>query len=412
MLYITFKKVGELKFIRVFPLLYIFVASWTNAFALSSWLPITVVVLFLTALVYGCYFLTSGNVYRLKVQAEDIALCFAFFLILALGILQFNSKTFNYILAYFITYFIGFYFIKSVFLRSVPLNKMLNVNLMGLIFVSAFGVSDFILQILFDIKVQYMIPRSMVADAIYQIGVPRVYGLSDEPTYLAWYFNTLGIIGIWWLSKKKWNKVLRISLYTLIVCCYLFTFSGAGIPLMVVIGSAVGFYYSRKKIQIVIYTIVGLFLAGILVYESFDYTIIEPLIHKITFKQDGDYDRTTLWKESISDAMDNPFIGKGLGYYSSLGKESPVNYFLFMLIEVGIFPVLFILTFYGIIIYKITMYRGPAKSVMLISIVCGVAHLITQSLFVHPCLWLAIIFFYKFQLEYNQELRFNIKLKG
>lgn len=396
-----------MKFISKLILAYIILSSWTNAFAITSWLTIPTLLLLLIIISYTIYIISNNTTFKIGINysLEDYVLLIILILILILSVILNNSKTINYVLAYLITFLGGYLMIKTIITKHLKFREVMNSNLIGVLIVGYFGFIDFFLQVFVDIKIQDSIPRSMKADAIHmQMFLPRNYGFSEEPTYLAWYLNTLGLIALWWLFVKvKLNLSLKIMITIPIFITYLTTFSGAGIPLLLFWTIVVMFFKGNYKDRVAFFIIfLIIVLLGSIAFNSDFYDLIEPIIKKATFQQDKDGDRGNLWALRIKDFSKSPILGLGLGYYSSIGEESPVNYFLFILLELGIFPIAFYFVFYATVFVKLFRYSGDGNKVFLIAFGAGVSHLLTQSLFFHPCLWLLIIFFQKLKYSKNE----------
>jgi O-antigen ligase len=256
----------------------------------------------------------------------------------------------------------------------------------------------------------------MKANAIYQLGLPRVYGFSEEPTYLAWYLLTLGIISIWWITQIAKHKIIKLFLISPIALCFLLTFSGAGIGIFVGIGIPIFFYFSKEKLQWLKYF--GITLITVIYFVSqidIDYSFFEPFINKILFAQGesgnsdiNDLHRGELWQREILSFFQNPFMGKGLGYYSYNEGGTVVNFYLMLMLEAGVFPLILLLLFYATIFKKIIALKTSVKPYLIVAFLCGIGHLISQSLFHHPCIWLLFIFIYKFsQSQSNQITSFT-----
>ena len=59
--------------------------------------------------------------------------------------------------------------------------------------------------------------------------------------------------------------------------------------------------------------------------------LVNPLTNKITFQQLEDGDRLPEWTKAWYLLLNKPIIGHGLGYYSSLGQYTPMNFFFIYL---------------------------------------------------------------------------------
>ncbi len=374
-------------------LLYIFFASWTNAFAINDWLPVYIVVLFLSFISVQFKKVLMSNKIKFNYYVEDFLLIFFFIFILLFALLFPTSKSLNYIAAYFIAIFINYFFIRNYIFQNLKLYQVLNANIFGVFFVSLFCNLEFFLSSFKNIYIQDFIPRTMIADADYLIGIRRVYGFSEEPTYLAWYLETLGLIAIWSVIVNSKNKYFRYLFISSVIITFITTFSASGIGTLFLSFIIVFIFRIKKNIKNIVFFLSIISLITFVYFYFFDF--FDILNSKLTLNQEGSGNRKDMWLSAFIDFYKNPLFGNGLGFYSSLGLESPVNYFLFLISENGIFPLILIFLFYLIVLYKVYKSSFQKSYFFLIAIIGGILHLFTQSLFFHPCLWLTISFFYK-----------------
>ncbi len=275
------------------------------------------------------------------------------------------------------------------------------INFIGVTFVSYFCILEFFSEFYFAIDIQDFVPRTMKAIAIYQLGLPRVYGFSEEPTYVAWYLLTLGMIAIYWIVETLKNNLTKFIFILPIIISFLLTFSGAGIGIFLAVGPPIFFLYSKNKIRWIRYFSIFLFLF-VYLSQQLEYSFFEPFLKKIFFSQGetgnsniNDLHRGEIWKQEINSFYDNPIAGKGLGYYSYHKGGTVVNFYLLLILEAGILPLLCLIMFYWGLFKKILSVEVSAKPYLLISFLCGIGHLFSQSLFHHPCIWFTFIFIYK-----------------
>lgn len=384
-----------MKFISSLILFYYFFASWTNAFALNDWMPIYIIVLLAAFIFSQFYLVLMQKKIKLVYFSEDFFLILFFFIIFLFAFLNPTSKSLNYIAAYFIAIFINYFFIRNYTLQNLNLNYVLKANVIGVFFVCLFCNIEFLLSIYFGIYIQDFIPRTMIANGDYMVGIRRVYAFSEEPTYLAWYFETLGLIAIWTVIVIYKNIYFRYLFITSFIIAFISTFSAAGFGTLFLSFFLVFILKVKKDIKNILF-LISISISFYFIYNLY-FDSLEGIISKLSLNQVGSGNRKDLWLSALNDYYRNPFFGSGLGSYSSSGVESPVNYFLFLISENGIFPLFFLLLFYLILLYKVYKSEFPSSFIFLIAITGGILHLFTQSLFFHPCLWLSIVIFYKVQ---------------
>jgi O-antigen ligase len=111
--------------------------------------------------------------------------------------------------------------------------------------------------------------------------------------------------------------------------------------------------------------------------------------------------RLEVFQLAIQRFSDNPLFGLGLGYTSSIGEMSPINWYLVLATNGGVFALLSILIFH-FLNFKISLELRSNYGVLpAIGIVCGILALLTTSTFFIPIFWIAIIFINKMKHNYD-----------
>lgn len=396
---------SSLRFTTFFINAFVICISWTSSFSLNGWFTLPVIFSLLTALIFAFEFLIKSyksKKYIFIFSKIDFPLILVFFLLLVNVLFLNNDKSLNYLLSYFYVYLFSYFLLKFIIHNHIDINQILKINFLGCLLVVIFVIAEFILKFVFNIDVQDFIPRTFITKAIYSdLLLPRSSGFSEEPTYLAWYLNTCGLLSIWWLNQnKKVKKTYKYIFISFFCIAYIFTFSAAGLGLLMISYFLLNISSLKKGYKKILFlTCIILFIYVIIVYLNLEF-IFEPILNKLFLKQDRDGDRLPMWIEAFNN-NNNFLFGKGLGYYSSLKQESPVNYFLFVFIEAGIFPIILLFYFYSSIYFQ---YLFRKKDLILkVAYLAGVGHLFTQSLYFHPCLWFLIIILTKNNFSITNE---------
>ncbi len=380
--------------LKIFFFLFIFTISWTNAFSLSQWLTIPNLFIVLSSVVF--LFLILFYDYKIKkLDNEDYILILIFLSQLILSSFNITSKFFNYSLAFFYSFFIIYYLNKIISISFFRYDDLLKYNFYAVLFISIFGLSEFFLNYSFNFSIQSYIPRSSIASADYNLidkVIFRTYVFSEEPTYLAWYLNTLGLISFLYLKKIK-NVFKRLLLFLPVIVTYISTFSAAGFILIISSFLIYNIFYFRIKLifGILLSIFFTLFFVSYYIDLEILQELVNPLTNKITFQQLEDGDRLPEWTKAWYLLLNKPIIGHGLGYYSSLGQYTPMNFFLYISVESGLFITLLIIVFYITKFLKLIKLNSKEKPYFIIALISGIGHLFTQSLFYHPNLWFLII---------------------
>lgn len=398
--------------IRILTVLFIFTIAWVEEFFGFRWFRIHIM---LSLVIFGIVFLKSlgkGKFLMTSYRKEDSFIIWLFAGLLLSVIFNFTSHTINYLLAYFFVFIVELLFIKGVLYNYLNIRLILNTNTVGIVLMGIFVTIEFIMKYFFNTDIRDYLPLNLVGKSIYMAKYPRSYGLCVEPTYLSFYFVTLGPLAIMNLFRDvQMKKVLKYLF--LIICLFAFitTFSAAGLiilPLSIILSTLIIYLqYSRKKvvvntIQFAIVSII-LFITILLINVEFDtiayYT--NPLKEKASLQQTEKFSRPEMWKRGMENLMKNPILGMGLGRYSEIEDESNVNWYLLLANEgglVSLIPVLLYLFFTYARILK-SKIKIVEKFVFLVGFISGVIYLFTVSTFFHPFVWLLISIFHKIDIE-------------
>jgi hypothetical protein len=206
----------------------IFFVSFTDAFALSGWFKLWVIIVFLILPVSIIKILSKKKISVGCYVKEDILILVLFSGLILSTFVNFHDRSFNYLLAYIFVFGIFYLYLKLVFTNFSVYYKILAINSYAVILVASFSLFDFVLWYYFNFDIQSYIPRSRETGAIYLGMFRRSYGFATEPTILAFYFNTLGVIGVWYL----WHR-LNFTVFFKIVCttiCFLGCLTGKLMP--------------------------------------------------------------------------------------------------------------------------------------------------------------------------------------
>ena len=380
-------------------LILIFTTGWTDVAKINDWLPIYqywIIILILLNL--------FNPVLKLYWNKEDYFLSISLFILIISSLINFNSKTINYVLAYSYVFIIVYFFIKSIFLNySEHIKYFMRMNMYAIIFLCFYSVIEFIAEFLFALDTSKFIFKSKEATATYLPGISRSYGFSTEPTTFALYLNILGPLAILKIKEYYSSISIKFFLYTLIFFGWFFTFSAAGflflflsIFLSIILTKQVSNIINVKNIFISLSIIILVFN-----FLSIDFSFFDKILGKITLSGTGTSvsQRFDVYNTAIERFTQNPFLGSGLGFTSSLNEMSSINWYLTILTNGGILALTFILLFFFFKFLRIDFIDHEYKLFFYISFFSAVFGLAATSTFYNPFIWILFCFIEIFAIK-------------
>ncbi|MBZ0106536.1 MAG: O-antigen ligase family protein [Sulfuricella denitrificans] len=386
---------------------YLFFASWTEAFALGPWMPLPNLFGFLALALFLP--LKGGRLTFGALRMEDFLLLLLVCAVTFAALVHPNDKTLNYLLAYFATFFLLYLLMKQVFVSLVPPETALGVNAAAVMLTAFFVVFvEFIPKAFLGFDVQQFTLRSVAADAAYLGIIPRAYGFSTEPTNLGFYFDTLGLVGLW--HFRAWTKdrrLLRRAGSTLFAVAWLLTLSAAAmvaLPFGLVLAALLLHGKEILSLRLLRRWPGRVIAAGVLaagmamaLHSASDglEDYATPLVYKILLHDTDADGRPEKWKRDLALIEKRPLLGQGPGASAALsGSEGSVNWYLFMTLESGLISLLPALLFLLVSLGRIvrTPFRG--RYVFAAGFSAGILHLATVSRFYDPFPWLLLILFF------------------
>lgn len=397
---------------------YIFLSSWTDAFKLGAWRPIYMLPLLVAVALSGLVFLREGWLPKNVFDRSDILVVLFLAQLMGFTVINNNHKTLNYLSAYFFVLGIQYLYIKLLFVRFVEIETLLNVNSVAVLVVGLFCCTEFFCQLIFDIDVQDYIPRTKPATATMGSGLfGRSYGFATEPTVVAYYLNTLGPLGLWNLSRWKlfgrtMGVIPKAIMYSVVLFGWITTFSASGTAIMLIVVPVTAAFVWRPRVtnvrvikafSFVFVGIVILYLfrdiVGLLFGDVFAKIMLDPGYKSVR-------GRLLNFSMFLSQVIDNPFFGTGLGSTSAGGGGSPMNWYLFLASESGLIVVSLLLLFLLARLTVVYTTGGSARVSFFMGTLAGIGHLASVSTFYIPFLWiiLAIHGAYQRQTLYRKRL--------
>jgi len=373
-------------------------AGFTGVFRYGNWMPIYqygIIIAFLFAFTQKWHF-----------SKEDFLLLICFTILFVCSFLNFNDKTINYMLAYFYTFFILYKNLDNLS-RTISIEKLLKYNAFGIFISSFYSCLEFFTKFFLNIKIQDFLPRVKEATATYMVGIDRSYGFATEPTSLSFYLNILGPFAI--LYWKNNLSSFKFKVYTtILILGWCFTFSASAF-LFLGLATFVVFIvvYRLKIIKLIFTNKLKLILFFSTIFYGINSGFLDKIIGKIFLSDGGTSSgqRFMVFELAINRFLENPFTGVGLGYTSSVNEMSPINWYLIILSNGGVFAFIFIFIFMLLIFKKSLYIRNTFSLLPAIGITAGALGFLSTSTFYNPFFWLAIILINKMKQIHDKNTR-------
>jgi len=409
-------------FILLFTL-FIFTVGYSNAFSLGTQLPIHLAISIV--LPFALIFYSKRNIYfnRKIFGKEDVFLLLFLLSVTISSLFNVNDKTINYISAYWVVFILE-YFLVKIYIYYMSIVNILKINYYSIIIISIYVIIEVILQGVFSINLQdYVLSEFQYNTLAFNIGsfeLYRAYGLSIEPTLLSYHLNTLGLLAIYYTINYNTSKLIKRSVF-LIIVANLLTFSIGGWSFIILGMSLSLLVYKYMRVSSVLMSKlikpIGLIIILLVVSNKYYGSNVDISgFSSKTNVTDENYNasgRLTYISNSLEIMQDSDlFTGIGLGDLSLRGMTSPTNLYVFIFVESGIVSLVLFLLF---IIFSIPntryVFYDKGYFILLTGIIAGILHFNIISTFYHPSLWILFIISKRILLESHENYTNNKQLR-
>jgi O-antigen ligase len=306
----------------------------------------------------------------------------------------------RYVVAYIYIFLFSYVLLKVVAYNTTASREILDWTLYGVLLTSVVALLETSIDLVYNIDIGSIILQNPRARGLYGGFIPRAAAFSNEPGILAFYLETLGMIGLWVLWHRSWKLTLKVSGSIVIISSWVCTFSAASIATLllgITIASAIKFLSSRRALRVAAVffgtplVVTAAVLIGLYAQDSF----LGSIIMKITLHEEiGSASmRLERWQASFNRIVNNPILGIGPGTTSKMGRVSSLSWYLFIASEAGILSLSFALLFLMSKFFRMICSTIEGKYVFVSAFVAGAIHLSVISTFFHPFLWSLIILF-------------------
>jgi len=400
-------------------LLYIFTMPFVSAFAFTGTISLPLIfAVFLFILMIGST-VQSGKLPP-GFFAFDILIILLFlfltvfsFLINGVG----NSKSFNHTIAYLSTFLLFYITIKFILFNSTDKNKLFEKVLKVITYTSLFSgvyaIIEFMSSNIFGVNLNDYIPRPTETEAYYQALVLGAYyrarGFAPESGHFAFMmemFSPLAVYYMYFSGFCRWNKVLKASIFIILLLSIIFTVSTASfviIPLAILFASV--FYLKNIWIYIKNHTIkfaLGTTIFSVVIllfnyYLSFYAFIILSISDKMDSNSfDDRQNRINFFYENFF-KLDfiHKLVGTGAAGYDILGFDESnaiLSLYYSITFELGFVGLFLLLLLFIYILYHTIRIKSPIRFFLLIAVTSGIMHYIFIANFWYPWFWFIAAF--------------------
>lgn len=382
--------------------IYIFFASWTEAYKINDYLKLPYLALIGLSSCYLVIILLSGKISIRIIKIEDWLL----YISLTAMIFSFaiNGGNQNYLVAYFFAFFVCYLLFKIAMFECLKIDKAMKINAYAVLFVAFFVNIEFWLHYFYNFNIREILMFGHVNKSTYLGIYNRAYGFSTEPTNLGFYFNTLGLLGLKYFSDKLYtNRIVKYFIFLLIISAWVFTFSASTFTGMI-LGLIFVYLINKRTFEkatyssIIQFTFLLLFAfiflmacqIGILNVD------ISPILTKVSLvgQSAQEYSRINLWIRDLERFSMRPIFGYGPGTTTIFFGGSSVNWYLTLINENGLIAGIPLIIFLLVILAKMINSRNYYRNYFLVSYIASLIHLATISTFYDPSFWILVVLFY------------------
>jgi O-antigen ligase len=270
--------------------------------------------------------------------------------------------------------------------------------LAGVLITAAGSIAEYVLTFYFGINLNPYLYRFKESISLFAGLFPRSAAFSNEPGILAFYLETLGVLGVWLLWKRPINTFLKLCGTGTIVLGWALTFSAASVAILSVAVYLIfiinSLRSSKRYVQVLPFIATPIVIVlGLVAIQSIRDTIIWQIFTKITLQTEHSgsaSQRVSEWTEGLRKITKRPVLGEGPGTAASKGQTGNLSWYLFLGAESGVFSLITVLVFISVKGWRMLTSSIEGKYWYLVGLISGSAHLAVISTFFHPFLWTLI----------------------
>lgn len=403
----------ELKFILI---LYILSLPFTSAFAISA---VESSPILLSSCLFSVY-LIGVFTYRYKLYTNNTFFLFLWFttIILSFSINNTEEKSINHLVLYILTILCLYWAVRNVMLAVISKDVLfwntLLLYLSIIVFItSLYGVLEFIFVNHLNININNYIPHTLTEYNPTALGYIRVRSFIEESGHFAFFLEALAPLSIYYILSTNRALYFKIIYVLILFLSLLFTFSSLGFSsFLITVIIFLYYYYTSlyKKFKIksrlflsLLFIILGIVLAFLL----FDllYDIIGA---KLQGTESYEY-RSVRIANALNQLHSSDWLlGFGPGSYSTLNIDSYISVFVNILMDSGIFGLIFFIIFLAKqFTYLFKIKNNAIKVPLLISLSTTTLHYFYIGNYYYPWYWFLLAIIYTYYSSENEILKNN-----
>lgn len=396
-------RIKRFRFSSIILLLYCLSLSWNSAFKVAGiTVPMIfsfiIILLFFSGIIFSKFkFTTSARQAYHLFPPRDFILFFILTLMLANAV-PFASESSIVRIGLFIYVSLAYLSFKGlVALNELGTESIIKFICIGVLTTSIFIIFEFMTRNFTGFQIQLYIPRTREATAMLGGVIARPYGFSTEPNIIAFYFNSLSPLAIYYIFTLKVSTSLKLMLSSAIIFAFILLLSPTIIFLL---AAAFGWKILTLKrslslgpkvfallLSVPLIMVAGLFVIG--QYIDLD-LVLSSFYRQITLidqqeRQEKVAGALSLWLNSAP----VPF-GLGQGHFREFMDSSPINFYVMQLVEGGVPNALLFLLF--ILFNAVSAFRAKThwRAPIFVGLVASSLHLLTTSTYHNPFLWVLV----------------------
>lgn len=374
--------------------IWIATASWSGILRPVEFLSIPMLILVLAG--FLTIFRTDMAIGIYKFVCVIVLLC----ILQCVHVFQLNYKTFNYLIVYSGFFLALFLIYHSV--RRKDYAQLLQINYISVWLVVACILLEIFSPMFLGIDLVDFLPRSKDATATIDGVFKRAYGFSTEPTQLANYLITAGFIALYYNHEYVKNSVSMLFLL-LFALSILLTFSTAAFVILAInvflicllnvvrLLRHLKLYNIKKNLAVGLVLLPCAYAFVLSIPDELWNSGVSKVLLKLSLNSESTSgsQRIEMLQVAYNLFLQDPFFGVGLGYMSSSGMMSPINWYAFILAEGGVVSAILI---FGIV-YLLTrdIAWNRLSRLEMLAITNGFLYLMFISTYYSMGLWVVML---------------------